>query len=168
MDIWQLVTDAAYSCDREPDNELPALKAVFRAFRNQAEPASGFEASALRRLVAALLRNRNVDVDAVDEEVCTDNYVGGCPTCGKDDGFLNVSSGHYFVCYVHQVYWCIGINLFSGWKHEDEAVWRRNADILATMKEVEPLHGTLLRKTPPPTSSDPKPSSHQFDPDFPF
>jgi hypothetical protein len=68
-----------------------------------------------------------------------ENYFGGCPRCGECDGFLNIGSNHWCVCHKHKVAWCFGANLLSGWKDETYDRWRKNADLLATYREVEPL-----------------------------
>ena len=37
-----------------------------------------------------------------------DNHFGGCPTCHKTDGFLNIGRDHWFVCHHHRTKWCVG------------------------------------------------------------
>lgn len=64
---------------------------------------------------------------------------GGCPTCGGDDGCLNVGRSHWFVCRRHKVRWFVGANLFSSWRHEEEWDWEENARVLEGYEEVEPL-----------------------------
>ncbi len=81
----------------------------------------------------------------------TIDYFGGCPTCGVNDGFLNVGREHWFVCHMHRAKWHVGSNLFSSWKDQDDAHFRENAWLLANYAEVKPLHGVAL-----PRSSDPK------------
>lgn len=68
-----------------------------------------------------------------------DNYFGGCPHCGRTDGYLNIRSDHWFICDAHRTKWLIGSNLFSDWRQEAEADWRTNADKLNGYREVEPL-----------------------------
>lgn len=72
-------------------------------------------------------------------EITTDEYFGGCPKCGKTDGYVNVGRDHWGVCDEHKTKWPIGANLFSSWKEETEAQWRRNANLLESYTEVEPL-----------------------------
>lgn len=50
----------------------------------------------------------------------TDDYFGTCPECGSHDGYYNVGKAHWFVCHEHEVRWCVGSNLFSSWRTEDE------------------------------------------------
>ena len=69
----------------------------------------------------------------------TIDYFGGCPKCGRHDGYVNVQSEHWFYCTRHRTKWCIGSNLFSGWRDETETTWCRNAHQLAAYREVEPL-----------------------------
>jgi hypothetical protein len=68
-----------------------------------------------------------------------EHYFGACPDCGATNGYINVGGQHWFVCRPHKTRWWAGYNLFSSWQDEGEAVWRRNADLLATYREVEPL-----------------------------
>ena len=71
--------------------------------------------------------------------VITDEPFGGCPECGKCDGYLNVGRNHWAVCDTHKTTWCIGSNLFSNWHHETEADWQRNEYRLAEHSIVEPI-----------------------------
>lgn len=59
-----------------------------------------------------------------------EEYFGTCPECHKSDGFLNVGRLHFGRCETHRTYWAIGSNLFSGWRDEDPATWRENAERL--------------------------------------
>lgn len=70
-------------------------------------------------------------------KVTTTEYFGGCPTCGKSSGYVNIRSSHYGTCDEHRVYWPIGAGLFSSWLDEDEAEWQRNRDLLASYEEVK-------------------------------
>jgi hypothetical protein len=71
--------------------------------------------------------------------VATDNYFGGCPHCGA--GLCeNVRKSHYGVCETHKVFWPIGSGLFSSWQEEDEEIWRKNREMLASFTQVEPIH----------------------------
>ena len=56
----------------------------------------------------------------------TDVYWGVCPHCKRNDGYLNLGRGHWFLCHRHRVRWCAGDNLFSTWRHETLADWRDN------------------------------------------
>ena len=70
----------------------------------------------------------------------TDEYFGGCPHCGQNDGYMNIGREHWFVCGRHRTKWLAGSNLFSGWRDEDEATWERNRFKLAGYTVVEPTH----------------------------
>ena len=72
-------------------------------------------------------------------EITTDEYFGGCPKCGKTDGYVNVGRNHWNLCDEHKTKWPIGANLFSSWKEETEAHWRRNANLLEGYTQVEPI-----------------------------
>jgi len=67
-------------------------------------------------------------------------HFGGCPECGKDDGYLNVNRDHWFVCDVHKRKWWVGSNLFSYWREEDEAIWKKNSEKLAGYVDVRPRY----------------------------
>ena len=67
------------------------------------------------------------------------DYFGGCPFCRRLDACLNIGRDHWYACGRHRVKWCVGSNLFSAWRHENEAIWARNAALLAQYVEVEPL-----------------------------
>ncbi|MCP5306097.1 MAG: hypothetical protein H6953_11710 [Chromatiaceae bacterium] len=69
----------------------------------------------------------------------TTEYFGGCPRCGKTDGYLSIGRDHYFVCDAHRTYWYAGSNLFSSWRKETEADWQRNRNELAGYRQVEPV-----------------------------
>ncbi len=69
-----------------------------------------------------------------------DQYFGGCPHCGGQDGYLNLGRNHWFFCDRHKTTWCIGSNLFSGWRDETEEDWLRNEYKLNHFITVEPLY----------------------------
>lgn len=73
------------------------------------------------------------------DAIVVNDYFGGCPECGKNDGHLNIYRDHYFVCHAHKKRWSPGSNLFSSWKDETEAEWSVNAGLLDGYDEVEPL-----------------------------
>lgn len=78
-----------------------------------------------------------ITADATDEWT---KYFGGCPECGKQDEYLNVGRSHWAVCNRHKFTWSIGTNLFSSWHEETQADWRRNAEKLASYREVNPIY----------------------------
>lgn len=65
-------------------------------------------------------------------------FFGGCPVCGKNDGYLNVGRCHWFMCDEHKTKWLRGANLFSSWRHETEADWEKNHERIKGYKEVTP------------------------------
>ena len=67
-----------------------------------------------------------------------DAYWGLCPSCHRNDGYLNLGREHWFVCHAHRVMWCIGENLFSSWRHETGEVWAENRERLKGYAEIEP------------------------------
>lgn len=71
--------------------------------------------------------------------VTTDEYFGGCPECGRTNGYLNIGRNHWLVCDEHRTKWLVGSNLFSCWREEDETIWRQNWERLQPYREVEPV-----------------------------
>jgi hypothetical protein len=69
------------------------------------------------------------------------DYWGDCPTCGLNDGFINVEQHHFYVCHAHKAYWWIGSNLFSGWRDERDEEWEENRHLLEGYTTVEPAYG---------------------------
>jgi hypothetical protein len=67
-------------------------------------------------------------------------YFGGCPECGKTNGYINVQAAHWFVCDEHLTKWAAGWNLFSSWKEESEEEHRANARKLSGYRKVKPLY----------------------------
>lgn len=72
--------------------------------------------------------------------VTTTEYFGGCPFCGRSDGYMNIGADHYGSCETHKTKWYFGSNLFSCWRHETDEDWRRNEDILEDYLDVKPIH----------------------------
>ena len=68
-----------------------------------------------------------------------ESQFGGCPHCGKHDGYLNVEREHWFRCDRHKTKWRFGSNLFSGWREEGEEVWQRNRFKLAEYMTVDAM-----------------------------
>jgi hypothetical protein len=66
------------------------------------------------------------------------DFFGGCPTCLRNDGYLNVGRDQWFFCRTHQVKWCRGANLISTWRMETEADWEENKKILGEFGTAEP------------------------------
>lgn len=65
-----------------------------------------------------------------------EQYFGNCPTCHKTNGYVNIGRHHWFICHQHQVRWCEGSNLFSGWREETEEDWRRNWEEIKDYQSV--------------------------------
>lgn len=67
-----------------------------------------------------------------------DDKFGLCPFDAADKlEQWNVDQSNFFVCQQHRIYWRVGRNLLSSWQDENEAIWARNAELLAQMTEVE-------------------------------
>ena len=85
-------------------------------------------------------------------------YFGVCPTCGGEDGYLNVGPLHFIVCDAHKAKWAIGSNLFSSWKDEPESLHIDNARLLSGYQDVAPYH----HETPEPAPESETPKAWQF------
>jgi hypothetical protein len=71
-------------------------------------------------------------------------HFGKCPGChaaSQPDAAVNYNIGrtHWFACAEHRVCWCVGSNLFSGWKEETPEQWEANAAFLNTCEKIEPV-----------------------------
>ncbi len=73
------------------------------------------------------------------ETAVTTHYFGGCPCCGNSDNYLNDGPEHSFMCHRHKTKWHAGSNLFSGWRDENEEVWRLNRFRLSEYMKVKPV-----------------------------
>ncbi len=71
-----------------------------------------------------------------------DSYFGGCPDCGKNDGYTNIHRDHWFFCRKHDVKWWVGTNLFSTWMDQDESEWREAEEWLSGYTVVEPIYAS--------------------------
>ncbi len=65
-------------------------------------------------------------------------YWGRCTECHGSDGYLNIGRNHWFYCEAHRVKWCAGENLFSSWRSETDADWKRNDAFLHEFQEIKP------------------------------
>lgn len=74
------------------------------------------------------------------EPITTDEHFGGCPICGRTDGYLNVGRGHWFVCDAHKARWYAGYNLFSSWQDETEAEQRARFASVEHYREATPVY----------------------------
>ena len=75
------------------------------------------------------------------------DHFGGCPTCWRNDGYLNIRRENWFICHEHRTRWLAGENLISTWRMESEADWLRNAALIAGYRVVEPVY--------PPATEEP-------------
>jgi hypothetical protein len=75
------------------------------------------------RIILAMSQRREtmMSKSTTEDTITCADYFGGCPECGKTNGYVNVSRCHWFVCNQHKKRWCIGANLFSSWRYQTEA-----------------------------------------------
>jgi hypothetical protein len=74
--------------------------------------------------------NPNAKLGVTDAHGNFDDYFGVCPTCGRNDGYINIGRGHWFYCSKHRVKWYFGSNLFSSWREQTEDEQRETYDEL--------------------------------------
>ncbi|MGE3745633.1 MAG: hypothetical protein AB7G25_07995 [Sphingomonadaceae bacterium] len=74
------------------------------------------------------------------ESITTDQRFGGCPQCGRNDGYLNDRANHWFYCEAHKVCWNPASNVLSSWRDENELDWKRTRAKLQAYGVVEPLY----------------------------
>src|SRR5262245_9394249 len=69
-----------------------------------------------------------------------DDTFGLCPICHKTDGCANAGRSHIFYCNEHKTSWCVGSNLFSGWRKQTEEEQRKiwNEIGLEEFQDVRP------------------------------
>ncbi len=89
-----------------------------------------------------------IDPLTEEQEAKAVDRFGGCPVCHDYDCCVNVGRSHWFICREHKKKWCVGSNLFSGWRHESEEDWRKNAAEIADFEEVESWHPRGERSEP--------------------
>lgn len=68
------------------------------------------------------------------------SYFGGCPQCGKNDGYVDIGCDHWFVCNEHKTKWWEGSNLFSAWREQTEEKCQKNREMLAEYRAVKPIY----------------------------
>lgn len=78
-------------------------------------------------------------IDEKEAEKLGIDTFGGCPQCGRNDGFINVGRNHWFVCDLHKTKWWIGSNWFACWRSQTPDDWKWGAEKLTPYEEVEPV-----------------------------
>jgi len=66
-----------------------------------------------------------------------DDYFGHCPIPEHENYYLNVGRRHWMVCDKCKITWFIGANLFSSWRQQNKAIWRKNAEIIMEYTEID-------------------------------
>jgi hypothetical protein len=66
-------------------------------------------------------------------------FFGVCPTCGSNDGHVNLGSVHWFICHEHKVRWVWDSDMFEEWKYETEEKWEHNRSWLLTYRKITPF-----------------------------
>jgi hypothetical protein len=71
--------------------------------------------------------------------ITVSNYLGGCPTCGANDGCVNVNGGLVCYCKSHKVSWSFGQDLLIGPLPEPDADRRERNKFLEGYEDVLPV-----------------------------
>lgn len=70
-----------------------------------------------------------------------DSYFGGCPRCGRCDGYLYMNTREEWLkCDLHRVRWKWGENLTSAWRELDPSELARQHAKASTYRIVEPVY----------------------------
>ena len=75
-----------------------------------------------------------------------DDYAGVCPLCGdqksdeRSGTFYNIGPDHWAACFICKVRWCIGSNLWSGWRWMDEAEFKENYELLDDFQDADDIY----------------------------
>jgi hypothetical protein len=67
-----------------------------------------------------------------------ERHFGICPECGECPSWMNVGRTHWAYCERHGLKLCVGQNIFSSWRDENEDDWTRNALFLARLRKTDP------------------------------
>lgn len=78
-----------------------------------------------------------------------DEFTGGCPECGKTNGFLDVHGALYFYCHTHKVRWFRGENVFGCWSFNSPCEWGAKWKLMKEYVEVEPCFPRADETTQP-------------------
>lgn len=82
----------------------------------------------------------NVAAPTEDDTDDGTSRFGGCPECGKCDGYYNVRSDHWHFCHTHRTKWNVAANMFSSWRQETERDWERNVSEFEGYRQVDPVY----------------------------
>lgn len=71
------------------------------------------------------------------------HHFGGCPQCGRNNGYFNIGRDHWAMCENHKTKWHIGVNLFPTWQKEGQEIWDKNTESFSEYEEVKPIFSPL-------------------------
>jgi hypothetical protein len=82
------------------------------------------------------------DRDGTSDKILGNFHLGDCfadVRClfGHDVRLFNIGRGHFYACDTCQTYIFVGSNLMSGWREENEDIWRENSDSLEGYTFIE-------------------------------
>jgi hypothetical protein len=111
-----------------------------------------------------IIARRTENIVTFPEPGSREDYFGVCPICQRQNGYLNDGPDHWFVCNTHMTKWCVGSNLFSGWRHltkEESFAQVHQLTRYRTVKEfhpekpdIVPMNGRPRRTWPVPDDDD--------------
>lgn len=86
------------------------------------------ELTGVNEIINILINNfpESIKRELKIRELKDENYFGCCSICGGHNWYLNIKSAQYFVCHKHKKRWCLGYNMFTDWKEENEKIWKKN------------------------------------------
>jgi len=59
-----------------------------------------------------------------------------CVRCGVECAFRNIGREHWGFCDPCRIKWCIGENLFSGWREQSDEVFEENWEFLKDFEDL--------------------------------
>ena len=59
-----------------------------------------------------------------------------CVRCGAQCACRNIGREHWGFCDTCRIKWCIGENLFSGWREQSDKVFEENRDFLKNFEDL--------------------------------
>ena len=64
---------------------------------------------------------------------------GGCPVCGRHDGYVNLGPEYWAICHEHKTRWSMGENLFEDWDNQTFAQFHSVEQMLKEYMRVYPM-----------------------------
>jgi len=81
---------------------------------------------------------RHDEVLQETDRILVEDRCGACPICGKNDGYVDLSDCHWFVCNTHQTRWLADSNLSSTGELESREQCNKNGKKIQNYRIVVP------------------------------